>query len=271
MTSLQRKLLDMMKWFHQFCVENELRYYVLGGTMLGAARHKGFIPWDDDIDIGMPRADYNKLEKIMGKNIFSNKYVIETPNTDEKDYYYPFAKIYDTETTLVENTRFKIKRGIYLDIFPLDGAGNNIEESQKNYKHIFWKYNLLLTRIGGVRKGRSLFKNLSVIAARLIPNVILSNKKILKDLVELCAKIDFDSSSWFGNMVGAWRFKEVMPKTVLGTPKLYEFEDIMVYGAENANEYLTRLYGNWRELPSEEKRKSHHDFIVCDLNKSYLL
>ena len=86
---LKCELVEMMKFFHLFCNENDLTYYALGGTMLGAMRHHGFIPWDDDIDIGMPRADYEKLEDLM-TNQSNHKYVLETQNSNSKDYYYPF-------------------------------------------------------------------------------------------------------------------------------------------------------------------------------------
>jgi lipopolysaccharide cholinephosphotransferase len=81
MTQVQEKLLDMLRWFHRLCVENNLRYYAIGGTMLGAQRHQGFIPWDDDIDVGMPREDIEKLKDIINrKNL--DKYVLETPDTE---------------------------------------------------------------------------------------------------------------------------------------------------------------------------------------------
>ena len=79
MNDMQIKLLEMMKWFHEYCVEEGLRYYALGGTMLGALRHKGFIPWDDDLDIGMPRKDYQKLESIFVNSNGIN-YLLETPS-----------------------------------------------------------------------------------------------------------------------------------------------------------------------------------------------
>ena len=103
---LQQKLLDILKWFHLFCEENNLKYYAIGGTMLGVVRHKGFIPWDDDIDVGMPREDYNKFIELT-KNKQFDKYVVESIYDNNKDFFYPMVKIYDTTTTLIENTRYK--------------------------------------------------------------------------------------------------------------------------------------------------------------------
>lgn len=262
---LKRMLLDMLKWFHAFCEANDLRYYALGGTMLGAVRHEGFIPWDDDIDIGMPREDYNKLEELFAKAP-SQRYILETPNTPAKDFNYPFSKLYDTTTTLIENNKYKIKRGIYLDIFPLDGIGNSMEEARKNYKSIGRTYNLLLARATGIRKGRKFYKNLSVIAFRLIP---INTKRILGTLTKKCSRYSWGDCSWGGNLAGAWRFREVMPKKYMGKPTLYKFEDTLIYGAENADAYLTNLYGDWRELPPPEKRITHHDYVLMDLERSY--
>ena len=269
MTELQNKLFNMFVWFHNICEQNNLRYYMLGGTMLGAVRHGGFIPWDDDIDVGMPRADYEKLEKLLSGRS-GEKYLLETPNTEEKDYVYSFSKIYDTSTTLIENSRFKIKRGIYIDVFPLDGIGNSLEEAEKNYARVYKIHNLFLTRIAGIRKGRKWYKNLAVIASRIIPEFILNKNKLLKKLIKTCKKYDFDSCEWGGNLVGAWRFKEVMPNAIMGTPALYKFESGSFYGAEDADAYLTHLYGDWRKLPPKEKQVTHHDYVTCDLNKSYL-
>lgn len=266
---LKGKLLEMIKWFHGFCVENSLRYYVLGGTMLGAVRHKGFIPWDDDIDVGMPRKDYEKLAYLMGKQV-CGIYVIETPTSEDKGFLYTFSKIYDTTTTLVENTRIPLRRGIYIDVFPLDGLGSSLKESKKKYHKIDLYFKLLLTRATGIRKGRNPLKNLAVATVGLIPGFLINNKKLQRFIDKLCKENDYDECLYGGNLLGAWRFKEVMESRIMGTPVLYPFEDIMVYGAEYYDDYLTHLYGDWKKLPPQEKRVTHHDYLECDLEKSYL-
>ena len=95
-------------------------------------------------------------------------------------------------------------------------------------------------------------------------------RSLLKRVVNLCETLDWDECLYGGNPVGAWRIKEIMSKDIIGTPTLYKFENIEIYGAEKADEYLTHLYGDWRKLPPVEKRVTHHDYILCDLNKSYL-
>ncbi len=265
---LKKKLTEMLGWFHSFCVTHGLRYYALGGTMLGAVRHGGFIPWDDDIDVGMPRRDFERLSELLADK--TGRYVLENAESEDPAYFYPFSKLYDTQTTLIEHKRYVLKRGIYLDIFPLDGIGNTREESVRHYRRVHKKYNLLLARTGAVRKGRAWYKNMAVCLLRLIPDCLLSNKHILRELVDLCRRYDYDECAWFGNLVGAWRLREVMPREVMGEPRLYPFEGLLIYGVADADRYLTNLYGDWRKLPPEEKRATHHDYILCDLKTPYL-
>jgi len=270
LSDLQKLLLEMMKWFHELCRDNDLTYYALGGTMLGAVRHQGFIPWDDDVDVGMPRKDYEKFIEIMQTQEY-HPYIIETAYSQDEAYCYPYAKVYNRTTTLVENMRVPLVRGVFLDIFPLDGIGNSEEESRRNYRSIKWLYNLLLTRTCSYRKDRGILKNTAISILSRVPVCIVDNKRLRRKIDQLCKAHSYDEHSWAGNLLGNYRFKEVMPKRILGIPTLYKFEDMSVYGAELYNDYLTRLYGNWRELPPKEKQKTGHDFLKLDLEKSYLI
>ena len=268
-TVLLEKLLDMFKWFHSFCEQNHLRYFALGGTMLGAIRHKGFIPWDDDIDVGMPRKDYEKFISLCEGKLFGN-YTVESINSTHEDYFYGYVKVYDISNTLIEKTRVNIKRGIYIDVFPLDGVCNDVLDVEKVFKPIFYKYQLLVARTCAIIPRRAWYKNAIVILVRMIPNFIINNKRLLREIDTMCKMKDYDECLIVGNILGNWGIKEVMPKKILGTPTLYPFEDTYIYGAENYNDYLVKLYGDWKQLPPIEKRVSHHDSVKCDLNKSYL-
>lgn len=266
---LKSELTDMFAWFHDFCVEHQLRYYMLGGTMLGAVRHGGFIPWDDDIDVGMPREDFERLECLMRENPH-NVYVLETPDSEKSDFFYSYGKLYDTRTTLVENTRVPVRRGIYLDIFPLDGAGDTWDEGITIFRPIKRRLELLLAMTTGIREGRKFYKNVGIMLLRCIPYWLIDPKKLLRDIQSRCAEKSFDRCKWVSNFAGAYREREMMPRAVFGEPAEYIFENMCVYGVSDYEAYLTSLYGNWRELPPVEKRKSHHDYLFCDLHKSYL-
>lgn len=267
LSPLQGNLLDMMKWLDMYCRKNNLRYYALGGTMLGAMRHHGFIPWDDDIDIALPRKDYNKL--IEGfKN--EGRYWLESVYSEAEDYCYAYSKLYDTKTTMVEHKRTDLVRGTFIDVFPFDGLGETKEEAWANFKSIKRWYNFYLCFVAGIRKGRALSKNMAVAVTRFVPNFLFSNYSIRLKLDKMCSRLDYDSCKWGGNPLGAWGFKEVMPLSINGKPTEYQFEDMKIFGPENGDEYLTYLYGDWRKLPPKEKQVTHHDFVYCDLNKSFL-
>jgi lipopolysaccharide cholinephosphotransferase len=121
MNELQKKQLEILKEFDRVCRENNLTYFANGGTCIGAIRHNGFIPWDDDVDVMMPREDYEKLLKLQ--NPWSDsKYFLQTFRTD-KHYVLNFAKLRDSSTTYLESLFYNIRQnhGVWIDIFPLDG------------------------------------------------------------------------------------------------------------------------------------------------------
>jgi lipopolysaccharide cholinephosphotransferase len=257
-----------MKWFDQFCRVHNLRYYLIGGTMLGAVRHKGFIPWDDDIDIGMPRCDYERFF-LLTLRIDDCKYVVESFRNEKPDFMYPYIKIYDTSTTLIENNRYKTTRGIYIDLFPLDGIGNTEAESRKNFSKIYWKNNMLYAQMCALSPRRSFYKNAAIIIARCIPSLICSGRKLLERIDNECRSRGYEEYDYIGNLLGNWRYREVMRKSIFGVPVEYKFEGCTVYGVENFDMYLSTVYGNYLELPPLEKRKTHHDYLHIELNKPY--
>ena len=266
LTPLQSRLFEMLKWFDGFCRANDLNYYLLGGTMLGAARHQGFIPWDDDIDVGLFRKDYERFINLMKGKKECGKYIVEAPDSENKDFCYPYAKVYDVSTTLIEHYAVPLKRGIFLDIFPLDYLGNSHEECQKKYAPIKNLYNFYLTRVAAPDGHRSWYKNAAVKVSRCIP--FINNRKLRIRLDHKCANVD-DRLTWGGNLLGNWGIKEIMPISVMGKPKEYIFEGHKVYGVADYDSYLTNLYGNWRELPPKDKQVTHHDYLELDLDKPF--
>ncbi len=268
LSPVQLRLLEMMKWFHEYCEQHQLRYYVVGGTMLGAVRHQGFIPWDDDLDVGLPRADYERLHELMKQD--EGRYIIESIHEGNPDYLFPHAKIFDTTTTLVENKKVPVRRGLYIDLFPIDGAGDTLEFAMRHFRPVGLRLDVLATHVCGVREGRSGLKNMAIRVAQSLPEKLYDDNKKMLSIDKSISRIDFDRSNFVANYYGIKRGKEIMKKSWFGTPTLYTFEDMQVYGPENYERYLHRLFGDWRALPPVEQQVTHHDYESCDLEHGWM-
>lgn len=269
MNELQSKLVDMLAWFHKFCEENELRYYIIAGTMLGAVRHGGFIPWDDDIDVGMPRSDYEKLRKLSLEQP-KIKYMFEYPSLANTEYPFLWAKLYDTTTTLVEKQKYTIKRGIYIDIFPLDGIGNSMNEAIKNYEPIKRSTNLNFMISCSVLKRRKWYKNCLILIGGSIASLVVNKPKLAKKIDDSCKRFDFDSCKIVSNLMGGAHEKGLVKREYFGKPTEIKFENLTVYGLENPDLYLKSMYGDYMKLPPKEAQISYHDSEILDLNNGYL-
>ena len=254
------RLLVMAKDFHQICVENNLKYYMLGGTMLGAVRHKGFIPWDDDMDFGMPREDYDRFISISQRVLPKHYELRFYKNVANSPMHY--AKFIDNRTTLVEAAYTTYVEGLYIDIFPLDGAGNGSGFDKIRAKRILWKQILIMnhcttrekTGIRKLLKKYAQMRNLDRLHASI--EKLMTTKKI-------------SESSLIANYLGAWAEKEIMPKEVMGAPKLYRFEDAEFYGSDNADAYLTSLYGDYMKLPPKDKQVFKHNYHYLNYDLPY--
>ena len=250
---IQEKLLDMLLWFHNYCMDNHITYYAAGGTVIGAARHNGFIPWDDDIDIVVPRRDYNRLIKLFSEKV--GHYYLESPYSENKDFLYSYTKLYDTNTTLMERGNIECKRGVYIDIFPLDGIGTTYDEAIKNFKKVDMVNMFLRTRTCAIRKGRRWYKNLSILLSKCIPSVLVDNKKLSIQLDYLANSINNDQADYVANLMGSYREKEIVKRELFGKPVLHQFENISIFIPERYDEYLSKIYGEWKKLPPIEKRR----------------
>ncbi len=265
LTELQEKLLEMLKWFHNTCEANGFVYYALGGTLIGAVRHQGFIPWDDDIDVGMPRPEYERFIEFMRQNP-DERYVLEAP-LEHKDFVQTACKLYDTTTTFVEKNPYKTRRGIFLDVFPIDGVGDTPEECQKTYKKFSHTNHLVLMKVCSFRKGRGFIKNASLVVGRLLP---YSWRKKIKKLNDIGRAHEYDKSKYVGNLMGSWGSREIVEREWLGEPVKRKFEDGEVNCPQNSDAYLTNIYGDYMQLPPEDKRQGHHEALYLDLERSYL-
>lgn len=246
-------ILSILDHFVAFCSKHHLKYYLGYGSLLGAVRHGGFIPWDDDLDIIMPREDYNKLLKIWDVAGYS---VIHKENT--KGYWYYFAKISDDSTVLKNEYVYDVEgMGLYVDIFPMDGICADAEQAA----HIEKTFNrtLRLLLMSNMKKfwpasglAKSVVKRICYWGAKLMgPNYWL--KKIERIAQNAACKDPADAKQYYYG-------ERVVDLSVFadGKPMLFEGREVCV--PQDTEAYLTNLYGNYMELPPEDQRTSGHDY-----------
>lgn len=256
---LQLNLLDILKYIDEFCKENKIEYYVVYGSCIGAVRHKGFIPWDDDIDIAMTMDNYDKFCKLFSK-ANTGKYFLQTKKTDP-NYNNNFGKIRNTETTLIEfnNKNLNMVFGTYIDIFPLVGVPNNK----------FKRYIQKLDRTFYLSTEKRVVNNklLGAIVNLLIK--ILGKDNIKKRCYKNLIKYDCKSSDNWMSCFASLYEENIHPKEYYGKPKYIQFEDIKVPVPCEYDKYLRHIYGDYMKLPDEEKRKSDQHSSILDLDKPY--
>lgn len=268
-TKLKVVQIELLKNFIQICNKYDLQYYMAGGSCLGAVRHKGFIPWDDDIDVLMPRSDYDTFMDIAQKELPKNLF-LQTFKTDP-DYYMCYAKIRNSDTTFIETPckNININHGVYIDIFPLDGFTEN-KFKQKMFFAAKAAYQYRISKVFYLPdqhpESKSLFK-------KVLKELIMSACKDLHHTVCKCdrlfRKYGIQNSELVASHNGAWAQKEIMPKSYFGKGTKGIFEDIQVILPEKYDAYLTALYGDYMTPPPLEKQISHHYCEVIDTERAY--
>ena len=268
---LQDKMLDILKYFISICEKNDLHYWLAGGTCLGALRHGGFIPWDDDLDVYMPRNDYEKLWNLMGNGKMDDHYKL-CRTTKEQNYHHRVMQMVDVNTTFI-HSRSKnedIEHGVYIDIIPLDACPDNkLERFAQFFNAIVFsicniqqkpEYN------GGKLTGLMSFGTtvlLSIIRSQEARYKAWSNaeKQMTKYGWNQCTHIKCITSQ-FHELITAF------PKEWFGERK-EKFEDIMASVPSNAEAYCKAMYGDYMALPPKEKQVVRHHTEHIDLNEPY--
>lgn len=267
MNSVTRELkkieLDTFIRFQQVCQALGLRYYIIGGTLLGAVRHKGFIPWDDDIDVGMPREDYEIFLR-EGQKHLEEPYFLQTFRTDP-GFTANFAKIRNSNTTFVETSLRgrKMNHGVYIDIFPLDFYPDDPRVERKlRRKNWFLSGRIAATfYCSGKLPLKSRIKHL--VCTVLHPSV----EKSLQEREDLFRSVT--AGTRIANHCGAWGNREIVPAQWYREGCELEFEGLKVRAPKDYHNWLTRVYGDYMQLPPPEKRKGHHYCDVIDLTRPY--
>lgn len=272
MMELQNILLGIYREFKTICDEHRLNYFAIGGTCLGAVRHKGFIPWDDDMDIGMPREDLNEfvgLAKMKLPDFLEIRFIKSKIN--RIDFY--IARIYDKRTTLVHNYAekyFDLYGGVYIDIMPIDSIPND----KFSRKLFFQKTKLLryfdlrqkfdLKYFDGNYKGK-------LLAILLTPTKIFPKDFFMTKYVNLVSKYSFYNKE-YRSFSFLWSYradKMIFSKSLFYDLVNVQFEDTYIYCPANYDQYLKKHYGDYSKLPSKEEQVPTVKDEVLLLNQEY--
>ena len=261
----RRLLLDILEYCADICEKNNVRYFLSGGTLLGAIRHKGFIPWDDDIDVNVPRLDCEKLVKLINEDKNNSCYEVYSIGNDPYAPECRWFRIYDNRTVCEDTWGGRMKKPWYhpmfLDVFPVDGYPSTMEETLKFCKGMKFYANLMICwRNKGLNP-----ENLLVCIRQKIAFVvsrIIGIKTIHKMCLKYVTKYDSETSEYVGVAAITNYFPNESVKRVdYYKPVKVEFEGRMYNAPSNYETYLTQIYGNYMELPPIEKRNSGHQFV----------
>lgn len=251
--------LGILDYVSSFCEKHNLTYFLAYGTLLGAVRHKGFIPWDDDVDICMPREDYKKLCDLWINE--NNQYELFECEKN-KNYMYPFAKVSDSHTLISErNINESCGFGIYIDIFPLDGLDGGKEKNKKfvasceRLEKMRCFSMMPMREFGHVNPIINFFRmiiwcGLKIIGCRRFARIL--NRK--------AQKYEEKNTDYVGCLVTQDGDKEIVPAKWYKEEVLLQFEENMYKAPKYYDKILKTCYGNYMELPPEEQRVLKHGF-----------
>lgn len=267
--SLQLIELDMLIYFDRFCKEHGLRYYLAGGTLIGAIRHKGFIPWDEDIDLHMPRPDYERLPELWEKYANVDSYSLCVTN-EKKNYRHNVYTIANNKTTLLEERTINddIVQGIRIDILPFDGVpGNKLKAAiQFFWAIIFNVYNV--QRLPENQGGK--FMKFIVYMMLTIIRDTKKRYKLWNFAKKQMIKYNFDNSPWIRELSAPLRSMMIKyPGVEFTDSSLVEFEGHKFPVHHYYLDYLNKVYPGFMEFPPLEKRKPKTRAIYINLDKSY--
>ncbi len=256
-------IIDTLRFFTVFCEKHHLTYYCCGGTAIGAVRHHGLIPWDDDIDVFMPRPEYDRFIELALAEQWED-YELVTPYNKE-NYPLFFAKLCNRHTTLIEEADTPCVYGLFIDIFPLDGAPDDIKDAQmmearfrktRNQLEAISTHNTFAEYIRLLLQpkewGRFFRKTIAFFSRDTY------RRRLLRQLKALSYQYDYKTSTNVINYCGAYGVKELFPKEWVKDRVPFSFEEITVYLPSDYDNYLHHIYGDYMQLPPEEKRVGHH-------------
>ena len=265
MTDLQKKSFELLQIFVKICEKWDIPYFLVCGSALGAVKYAGFIPWDDDIDVGLLRPDYERFLAVASQELpewcFLQNY------KTEKNFTHTFSKLRNSNTSFIEEgvKRISMNHGIFLDIFPIDGYPNKPFEAKlfelKRKVNAWIRDSVYEDHPVAKIKTRNRILRFFGIHQKTYQAHEYINKLYASNPVQ-------ESELWcnFGN----WQGKlEYAPRWHYGNGTWATFEGLKVRIPENYDAYLTQKYGDWRKDPPAEKQKTHHISTIVDTEKSY--
>ena len=252
--------LDILKEVKRICEKYKIEYFIIGGTLLGAIRHKGFIPWDDDIDVAIPRHDYDRFIDILAQELIAPMdYLYFEKDVEYREYS---LKIINKNVVVYENKNDveKSKTNLWIDILPIDGVPDNTAMFNLHKLRVYvWKALLSIKNIKTIKnKKRNIFEQIIIKIAQIIPrHMLISQRWVMKKLDNTIRSYSYMDCINVGTFMGAYRFKEVVPKELFGKGTDILFEGSEFKAPEKIDTYLKHMYGNYMELPPLDKRITH--------------
>ena len=258
---IQKEELAILKDVIKFMDDNNLNYSLAGGTLLGAIRHKGFIPWDDDIDLLMSRNEYDKFLKLFKENNNISGTSLYVHSNELNNLNLPYTKVYN-KNIFAHDERFndKYEKYLWIDIFPLDGFSDDIKECEKIYNKKQLYRRLLLIRKSTFNYIFTNSKNIIKMIGKLFIKLLLHllpSSYFANRITKLAKNYSYDDSRYVGNISWGYGLKERIDKKLYEELILMKFEDIKAKGYKEYDKILTEVYGDYMTLPPEEERKTH--------------
>lgn len=251
---IQLAELEILKLFDRICREHNLRYTLAYGTLLGAVRHKGFIPWDDDIDVCMPRPDYEKFIEVFDGSEKPDDIVLARDRGEGA--VYPFVKIIDKRYSIEYDGYGGIEH-IWIDVFPVDGITGDVKKAKKAMdKSAFYRHIIVVNKWTGVKAYRGSKSRFLFALARVYAK-LYGEKRAIKNMRRFAMRIPFGSSEYAATIIWGEGVKERMPARRYEELCEIEFEGAKFFATADYDGYLTDIYGDYMKLPPESERKTH--------------